>query len=56
MVYCYDTDYFTDYAQTSCVGKREWSDAESSFELTDTITEINKYESNSLNKRELPYL
>ena len=56
MIYCFDTYYFDDYAQTSCIGIESWSSDEVAFELTETISEINDYESGSFYKRELPCL
>ena len=56
MIYCFDTYYFDDYAQTSCIGIESWSSETADFELTESISEIQDYESGSFYKRELPCL
>ena len=56
MIYCFDTFYFEDKAQTTCLGINDWSDDEASFELTERIGDIQPYESGSFYKRELPCL
>ncbi|MEM9545443.1 MAG: endonuclease V [Bacteroidota bacterium] len=56
MIYCFDTFYFEDKAQTSCLGINAWSDDEASFELTERIGDIQPYESGFFYKRELPCL
>lgn len=56
MIYCFDTYYFDDYAQTSCVGIESWEDETVAFERTESINELNDYESGSFYKRELPCL
>lgn len=56
MIYCFDTYYFDDYAQTSCIGIESWESEKADFELTESIDEISDYESGSFYKRELPCL
>lgn len=56
MIYCFDTYYFEDYAQTSCIGITSWTSEKADFELTESIREIEEYESGSFYKRELPCL
>jgi len=56
MIYCFDTFYHEDFANTAVVGIENWGDASPSFELTDIVTEINDYESGAFYKRELPCL
>lgn len=56
MIYCFDTYYFEDRAQTSCIGFESWTSEDVAFELTESIEEINDYESGSFYKRELPCL
>jgi deoxyinosine 3'endonuclease (endonuclease V) len=54
MIYCFDTYYFEDKAQTSCVGISSWESDKAEFELSETINEISAYESGAFYKRELP--
>ncbi|NVK64222.1 MAG: endonuclease V [Flavobacteriales bacterium] len=56
MIYCFDTYYFDDFAQTSCVGVESWESETVAFQLTESIDEIEDYESGSFYKRELPCL
>lgn len=56
MIYCFDTHYFEDKAQTSCIGISDWSSQEVEFELSEIIEGIDDYESGSFYKRELPCL
>ncbi len=56
MIYCFDTYYHTDYANTAVVGIEDWSACEPSFELSDTIYNVKEYESGAFYKRELPCL
>lgn len=56
MIYCFDTYYFDDFAQTSCVGIESWESETVAFQLTESIHEVNDYESGSFYKRELPCL
>ena len=56
MIYCFDTYYFDDYAQTCCIGIATWESEIVAFQLTETINEIHDYESGSFYKRELPCL
>ncbi|MDG1333312.1 MAG: endonuclease V [Crocinitomicaceae bacterium] len=56
MIYCFDTYYFEEYAQTSCLGIESCASDTADFELTESISEIKDYESGSFYKRELPCL
>ncbi len=56
MIYCFDTFYGEGYAKTAVVGIEDWYSSEPSFELSDTIHEVNEYESGLFFKRELPCL
>ncbi|MFK7785964.1 MAG: endonuclease V [Crocinitomicaceae bacterium] len=56
MIYCFDTHYFEDKAQTSCVGISDWSSDKVEFELTEIVGGVDDYESGSFYKRELPCL
>lgn len=56
MIYCFDTYYFEDKANTSCIGISNWASANVDFEISETIEGINEYESGSFYKRELPCL
>lgn len=56
MIYCFDTYYGEHSAKTVAVGIENWEDEIPSFELIDTIQEINDYESGAFYKRELPCL
>ncbi|WP_109829371.1 endonuclease V [Reichenbachiella versicolor] len=56
MIYCFDTFYREDCAKTAVVGIEDWYSPEPAFELTDTISEVNDYESGAFYKRELPCL
>jgi len=56
MIYCFDTFYHENFANTAVVGIENWNDGSPSFELTDIVTEINDYESGAFYKRELPCL
>ncbi|MFD0992576.1 endonuclease V [Tenacibaculum geojense] len=56
MIYCFDTYYFDNKAQTSCIGISDWSSNEVQFELSETISGVQEYESGSFYKRELPCL
>jgi len=54
MIYCFDTFYGEDYAKTAVVGIEDWGSNQPIFELSDTIYEVNEYESGAFYKRELP--
>jgi deoxyribonuclease V len=56
MIFCFDTYYFDDKAQTACVGITDWPSDQVEFELTETIDGVSDYESGSFYKRELPCL
>lgn len=56
MIYCFDTYYNKNTAKTAVIGIENWEDATPSLELTDTINEVNEYESGAFYKRELPCL
>lgn len=56
MIYCFDTYYTEEFANTAVVGIQNWHDTESSFEFSEKTTEIQEYESGSFYKRELPCL
>lgn len=56
MIYCFDTYYFEDKAQTSCIGIDSWPSDTVAFELHETIGDIQDYESGAFYKRELPCL
>lgn len=56
MIYCLDTYYFEDKANTACVGIEEWTSETIAFETNQVITGIAEYESGSFYKRELPCL
>ena len=56
MIYCFDTFYGEGYAKTAVVGIEKWDSSEPDFELSDTIQEVNEYESGAFYKRELPCL
>ncbi len=56
MIYCFDTYYTEEFANTAVVGIQNWHDAEPSYELSEKTTEIEEYESGSFYKRELPCL
>lgn len=54
MIYCFDTFYGEDYAKTAVIGIENWNSAHPTFELTDIINEVCRYESGAFYKRELP--
>ncbi|CAA0228922.1 endonuclease V [Tenacibaculum maritimum] len=56
MIYCFDTYYGDNFANTAVVGINDWGDATPSFELTEITTDIQEYESGAFYKRELPCL
>lgn len=56
MIYCFDTYYFEDKAQTSCIGIKNWTAESPDFELSETIQGIENYTSGEFYKRELPCL
>lgn len=56
MIYCFDTYYFDDKAQTSCIGISDWSSDAVDFECNETIEGVPAYESGAFYKRELPCL
>ncbi|GAA0732622.1 endonuclease V [Aquimarina litoralis] len=54
MIYCFDTYYFGEKANTACIGISDWNDETVSFEKVEIISGIQEYESGSFYKRELP--
>jgi deoxyribonuclease V len=56
MIYCFDTYYFGDKAQTACVGIANWESGTAELELTETLDGVDAYESGAFYKRELPCL
>lgn len=56
VIYFFDTCYGENYAKTAVIGIDEWDSSQPRFELTDTINEVNEYESGAFYKRELPCL
>lgn len=56
MIYCFDTHYKDNYANTAVIGIENWNSEFSDFELTEVTHNINDYESGAFYKRELPCL
>ena len=56
MIYCFDTYYTEDFANTSVIGIQNWHDSEPSYELSEKTSGIKEYESGLFYKRELPCL
>ena len=56
MIYCFDTFYKEDQAKTAVIGVEHWGSSAPDFEISDTVHEVNEYESGSFYKRELPCL
>jgi len=56
MIYCFDTYYKDDYANTAVIGIENWNSETPDFELTEITKNIQEYESGSFYKRELPCL
>jgi deoxyinosine 3'endonuclease (endonuclease V) len=56
MIYCFDTYYFEDKANTACVGVEAWNDKHIAFEAKQILSDVADYESGAFYKRELPCL
>ena len=56
MIYCFDTYYKDDYANTAVIGIENWNSETPDFELTEITKNIQEYESGAFYKRELPCL
>jgi len=56
LIYCFDTYYKDDYANTVVIGIEKWDSPLPNFELTEITNNISGYESGAFYKRELPCL
>jgi len=56
LIYCFDTYYGDDYANTAVIGIEKWDAEFPDFELSEVTHDIEDYESGSFYKRELPCL
>ncbi len=54
MIYCFDTYYKENYANTAVVGIKKWNDENPSFKMLEITHNINDYESGAFYKKELP--
>lgn len=54
MIYCFDTYYKDDSANTAVIGIKNWSSSVPDIEINHISNEVNEYESGAFYKRELP--
>lgn len=56
MIYCFDTYYKDNYANTAVIGIENWDSETPDFESNEITKNIQEYESGAFYKRELPCL